>query len=98
MDRQLKYSPHYQLRNVPSENVGLPGPDVLRQPTTKSTDPLPTTYIQAATSNNTRKAYRMDAQHFRRWVDMLPGVHLIGTKRLHNFNVIALEKWTEYHA
>jgi len=72
MDRQPKYPPHYRLRNAPSENVGLTGPNVLRQPTTQSTDLLPTTYIQAATSNNTRKAYRMDIQHFQRWGGMLP--------------------------
>jgi len=72
MDRQLKYPPHYRLRNASGDNLGLTGPNVLRQPTTQSTAPLPTTYIQAATSNNTRKAYRMDIQHFQRWGGMLP--------------------------
>lgn len=29
-------------------------------------------YIQAATSDNTRKAYRQDIQHFIRWGGLLP--------------------------
>lgn len=41
-------------------------------PTATPARPVPTEYIQRATADNTRKAYRQDVQHFERWGGKLP--------------------------
>lgn len=64
-------------------------------------------YIEAATSNNTRKAYRSDIRHFERWGGLLPASVELVVKYLHEYaetlsartlerRLVALSNWHEY--
>ena len=49
----------------------------------KILDTLPTTYLQAATSQNTRKAYQQDIRHFIAWGGLLPTTTDVLMRYLH---------------
>lgn len=67
------------------------------------------TYIKAATSDNTRRAYQSDIRHFERWGGKLPASPEIVIKYLQSFaaqlnartlarRLIALRHWHEYQS